>query len=80
MHCAAMGKDTMVRAGTGAGKSLCYQGLTLLRPGATVLVVSPLIALMEDQVLRRFAPRVLMVTGTRCEQPPRDVGRRDNRR
>jgi ATP-dependent helicase YprA (DUF1998 family) len=63
MHCAATGKDTMVRAGTGAGKSLCYQGLTLLRPGATVLVCCPLIALMENQVLDRFVSRVLMVTG-----------------
>jgi ATP-dependent DNA helicase RecQ len=49
MDAALAGRDVLAILPTGAGKSLCYQLPALARDGVT-LVISPLIALMKDQV------------------------------
>lgn len=45
------GEDTLAILPTGTGKSLCYQFIGKIRPGL-VVIVSPLISLMEDQVMQ----------------------------
>ncbi|SDS62879.1 ATP-dependent DNA helicase RecQ [Halopseudomonas xinjiangensis] len=70
----AGGGDALVLMPTGGGKSLCYQVPGLLRPGLTV-VVSPLIALMDDQVatLKELGLRAAALNSTVDEQGQREI-------
>ena len=72
----AAGRNTLAIMPTGGGKSLCFQLPALLRDGVTV-VISPLIALMRDQVraLREAGVEAGALTSGNTEEETEEVFR-----
>jgi ATP-dependent DNA helicase RecQ len=68
------GNDALVLMPTGGGKSLCYQIPALIRPGVGI-VISPLIALMQDQVraLLQFGVKAAFINSTLSIEEIRNI-------
>src|SRR5215467_9684022 len=72
------GRDVCVVMPTGGGKSLCYQLPATLQTGKTAIVVSPLIALMQDQVaqLKQTGIPAAVLNSSQGWNEQRDIERR----
>src|SRR5215212_7334307 len=73
LECLLNGHDVLGVFPTGAGKSLTYQLAALMLPG-TAIVVSPLIALMRDQVLDLKSRSIMGVSAINSTLTEQEVG------
>ena len=69
------GSDALIILPTGGGKSLCYQVPALMQEGGLTLVISPLIALMQDQVAG-LERRGIPATFVNSTLPHREIDQR----
>jgi ATP-dependent DNA helicase RecQ len=71
------GRDALVLMPTGGGKSLCYQIPAIIRPGVGI-VISPLIALMQDQVsaLHQLGVKAAFLNSTLSFDEAREIEQR----
>lgn len=74
ISCVLQGRDALALLPTGGGKSVCFQIPALLQPGLC-LVISPLIALMKDQVqnLEQKGLQAISLAGPLCEDRLSDL-------
>src|SRR5260221_13655093 len=76
VRAALSGRDALVVMPTGSGKSLCYQLPALMRQDLTI-VVSPLVALMQDQVdalrARGAGDQVAVINAQQASEVNRDA-------
>lgn len=77
IHSVLQGKDTFALLPTGGGKSICFQVPALLQPGLC-LVISPLIALMKDQVANLSARGIKAIALTGGLSPEEVGNQLDN--
>lgn len=77
IDCLLSGQDVFVLMPTGGGKSICYQIPSMLRQGVGI-VISPLIALMQDQVdaLRQCGIRADFINSTLTYERVLEIGER----
>ncbi len=79
MACAMRGEAVLAVLPTGGGKSLCYQLPALLEDSGTTLVISPLIALMKDQLDKLPVEATRLATTINSSLEGQELRRRLNR-